>query len=220
MLLLIYKITALLIPIASFVVGFYSLYLNPKSKLVWLWFLTSLSVGLWGIGLFGLVIAPSYNQALFFDRFLHSFAVFIPVLYLHFILIFLHVNRKAITFFVMPAYVLSIILSVLAWTSNLFVANAFSKVGFDYWVSGGPLYLLYIIYFVICITITFALLFYYFFRSDGIIKKQIAYIIIISLIGFISGGTSFLPILFNIYPFGTFITFTYPLLVTYWIFKK
>ncbi|MFA6421852.1 MAG: histidine kinase N-terminal 7TM domain-containing protein [Candidatus Buchananbacteria bacterium] len=220
MLLLIYKITALLIPISAFGVGFYSLYLNPKSKLIWLWFLTSLSVGLWGVGLFGLLIAQDHDQALFFIRFLQSFSVFIPVFYLHFILTFLHIDRKKTAFFVVPAYILSLIFSVLSWTSNIFVAEAAPMAGFDYWVSGGPLYMIYIVYFAVCVLLTLAFLFLYYYKSDGIIKKQIAYIIVISLIGFISGGTSFLPILFNMYPFGTFITFTYPILVTYSIFKK
>ncbi|MFA6918969.1 MAG: histidine kinase N-terminal 7TM domain-containing protein [Patescibacteria group bacterium] len=220
MLLDVYKITTFLIPITAFGVGFYSLYLNPKSKLVWLWFLTSIFVGIWGVGLSGLLMAKDAGQAMFWDRVLYLGVSFIPALYLHFLLTFLRQNRKLIAFVVVPSYVISTFFAVLALTSNIFIADAIPLTGFDYWVKGGPLYAWFVVYFYILVVISFAFLLRNYFKSDGIIKKQIGYIILASLIGFVAGGTCFLPQLFGIYPFGNFITFIYPLLITYGIFLK
>lgn len=220
MLLAIYKITTFLIPVAAFGVGFYSLYLNPKSKLIWLWFLTSLAVGFWGVGLLGILLAKSYGQAMVFDRFLHASSAFIPAFYLHFILTFLHQNRKKVIFFTVPAYIISLVFSIMAWVPNIFVLGASSLAGFNYWVTGGPLYWPFVIYFYVFVLMAIIFLFASYVKSDGIIKKQIGYVIVASLIGFIGGGTSFLPQTLNIYPFGTFFTFLYPLLITYGIFLK
>lgn len=54
--------------------------------------------------------------------------------------------------------------------------------------------------------------------NEGLKKRQILYILLAAIIGFSGGMTNFLPQLFNIYPFGTFIVFLYPILITYGIF--
>jgi len=52
------------------------------------------------------------------------------------------------------------------------------------------------------------------------IRGQIYYLIIASLIGYLGGGTNFLPQLFGLYPFGQFITFLYPVVFTYGMYLK
>jgi len=218
MLLLAFKITTLLIPICALGVGFYSLYLNPKSRVIWLWFLTNFAVGIWGFGLFMIVAAKSYDQALFFDYFLHFGSALIPILFLHFVLLLLK-HQKNLAWLI-PGYIISIFFSISAWVPGWVVSGASAYVGFTYWVDAGFLYWPFVIFFYICVATAAFLLLRGYSISDGLIKKQIFYILIAIIIGFIGGGTSFLPQLFNIYPFGNFITFLYPLMVTYGIFLK
>ena len=216
--LLLFKITTFLIPVSAVIVAFYSLYLNPRSKIIWLWFLTNFAVGVWGLSFFMLITAKSYDQALFFDYSLHFGSAFIPIFFLHFVVLFLR-HQKAHILLIL-GYALSIFFAIATWIPNWLISGASPRSGFPYWVDGGFLYVPYVIFFYLCVTIGTFLLFYRYLSSDGLIKKQIFYILIAAAIGFIGGGTSFLPQLFNVYPFGVLIAFLYPPLMAYGVFLK
>jgi predicted proteasome-type protease len=91
---------------------------------------------------------------------------------------------------------------------------------FNLWVDIGALYPLYVAYYFITVLLSHIFLYKGFKENEGFKKRQIKIIFIATLIGFGGGMTNFLPQLFGIYPFGNFIIFLYPILITYGVFLR
>lgn len=218
MLMVIFKITTLLIPIAAFILGFFSLYKNPRSKVVRLWFLSSLAIGTWGMGLYMLVSAGSEAEALTASKILHGASVLIPALFFHFVSTFLF-REKNDKFLIVLGYVLSLVFFVANWNS-LLVSGISPRAGFEFWVNGGLLYIPFFIFFLIYVVASVIILCKGYLENDGLRKMQIFYILVAIIIGFTGGITDFFPQIFNTYPFGNFIIFLYPTIISYGVFLR
>lgn len=215
---IVFKITTILIPVVAFSFGFFSLFKNPRSRVVWLWFLSSMAIGVWGVGMVVIAFAKSEAQALFADKLLIAGSILIPILFYHFISALLYRERKD-RIIIIVGYFLSLIFLVLNLKNSL-VVGASSRVGFEFWLDIGRFYIPFFIYFLIYVIIAFINLVNGYLKSDGVRKRQLFYILVAMLIGFVGGVTDFFPELFNIYPFGNFVVFLYPLLMTYGLFLK
>lgn len=214
-----YAITAFLVPLFAFSLGFYCFFKKPKSKLTILWFLTSMAVGIWGIGLFILLFVKNTNQAINCNFILYFGATLIPILFFHFVSTFLY-HKKTNKWSIAVGYILAAIFVVLVFIPPWIIGGVSAKTGFRYWEDPGILYIPYVIYFWIYVLASIFLLVKAYRKSEGVYKKQIFYFLLAAIIGFIGGGTNFLPQLINIYPFCSFITFLYPILITYGMFLK
>jgi len=221
MLLLVFKITTLLIPILALGLGLFSLARNPKSKVVRLWFLSSMAIAVWGGGLSMVLISQSASQAYFYDILLHFGSALIPILFFHFISAFLYRDSQKDRIALIIGYIVAVLFILVVLIKPLWLVSSSAGLnGFEYWVNGGPLYIPFVIYFWIYAVLIFYLLIKSFVQSDGVVKRSLFYILLAALVGYLGGGTSFLPQLFGIYPFGNFVTFLYPILITYGIFLK
>lgn len=204
----------------SLILGIYSVVINSKARVVRIWFLLSLSIFFWSFYLFCMMhLSVSAPKAIFYSKILHVGASFIPIFFYHFVLYFsLKMGRNEKVLLVC-GYLLALIFSFLSLTS-LIVAGVSPKFGFDYWVDAGSFYNYMLIYFWIYVFFGFYVLYRNYLIGVGVMKKKSLYLLVASVIAFGGGGMNFLPQTLGIAPYGNFIAWLYPVIVTYGIFIK
>ncbi len=204
---------------SSFLFGLFVLSKNPKSRLHQIWFCMSLAITIWG-GFHAIFFAPMVQTSqtkLMIVRLANTGAVFIPLFYLHFIITFLQLQKKRLL--LITCYFLTSILAASAWTP-LFIPRVRPQMGLSNYPEGGPLFLCFFALYIFEATGGNWLLWQARKTTEGARKTQITYVFAATTIGFIVGGTSFLPC-FNIVfpPLGMCFVWLYSLLLTWAVFR-
>ena len=206
-----YSFSALCFAFCSFFVGIL-VWLKRSDQVGILFFWHSICISIWGIG-FAAIISPatSYDVALWAARPANGVAAFIPIAWFHFTLALtkgLERRRKILQILYGVASVV-FCLSLTPW----FIPRLHPILSFKHYTSAGPLYtLLTAVYFL---TVPFG--FYELIQKIRTTvkeeKKQLLELFIISLLGYLGGSLSFIPVygiplpqygifLLPIYPFG------------------
>ena len=182
-----------------------------------------MAIFFWSFFLFLVIWGNVYGQitdsrVILYSKLLHFAAAFIPIFFFHFVLAFLYKdkNNKLV---IRLGYGLAVIFGILSLTKFIVLGSA-AKIGFNHWIDVGSLYAGFVAYFWIYVLASIYFLFRGYKNSDGITRKKTGYILAAVLISFIGGGMSFLPQTLNIYPYGNFVAWLYPVLITYGIFIK
>ena len=215
---MIYIITSLIATIGSIILGFFVYFKNRSSKINKTYLLMSLNVALWSCGLFFCHLYSSKEISLYWNRFLHAAAAFIPVTYFHFILELLQKReRKRRILFL--GYVAALVLAISSATP-LLIKNMEPKLWFKVWPIPGSAYPLFMLLFSIFSVYSFYLAFKEFRSAKGFYREQLKYIILGMIVGFGGGATNY-PLIFNIrvLPVGHFFIFFYVILYAYTIVK-
>lgn len=162
--------------IFSFVLGIFTILLNLRSKVHWLWFLTTMGVAIWG-GLLLIVIGLKMDNdfGILLTRFLHIGALMLVIFFLHFLLQFLRKMREY-KYALIIGYFVAVFFSIFIVTTDWIVAGVTPMMGFNVWLNPGKFFWMMVAYFLICSVISIRLLFKEYKKSDGILKKQIFYI--------------------------------------------
>lgn len=210
--------TALLVPVLAFALAIQCLYKAPRSKMAFLWFLKSFFVGIIGLGIFLGFIAKNSDQALTYNFVLFTGASIMPAVYFHFVSTYLLKEKNK--FLMYFGYILAVIFLVMTFFSPLIIKSASLKATGTYWADPGLFFLPFLIYFWFYIIYSIAQLIAGYKHSEGMSKVKLFYLIIAAVIGFGGGGTAFLPQIFSVFPYGYFITFLYPIILSYGIFIK
>ncbi|MCM8792837.1 MAG: hypothetical protein NC826_06865, partial [Candidatus Omnitrophica bacterium] len=213
-------ISGLLIFITSIFSAIFVSIKGPKKDISYTWSLFSLSVASWGFGLFKGFTTDLESAALFWSRYLNLSAIFIPLFFFHFIILFTNrfqSKRKELAYYYI--FFISYFLIAIIF-SKVFVYNVGPILSFKYYPRPGLLYYLFPIIFAYLVIYGIVLLFKELIRASAFRKNQIKYLFFGICIGFVGGSTTFFPI-FNvkIYPFGTYLVPIYVLTVTYAIIK-
>lgn len=205
--------------ILTLIVGIFAILRNAQSKTVQLWFLLCIAAVIWGTSHFMHLTVASQEQSIFYAKLLYVGAVFIPVLFYHFTLQFLFIARdlfvKSFLFF---GYIFSFVLAYLSMATNLIVTGVSPKFNFPQWLDSGSLHFLILIHFYLFAFLAVKMLIQNISKKDGVMRRKIFYILLAALIGFIAGGSNFLPQTIGWYPYGSFVAWTYVILVVYGIF--
>ena len=212
-----FAISCILTSIFSFVLAFFVILKNRKESLNWSWFFVSFLMGVWGFGLWGVVTAGSYGQAMAFQYILDFSAIFIPLFYYKFTITLLRLKEKKKTELDL-LWCVAIVLAVLS-VFPAFKTGLSPIYEFRYWVNPGPIYPIFPIYFSLLMLYSFYLDFRYYHRFTSTTRSQIKYIMVAGLIGFVGGATNFFPQLLHIYPIGNYFVISYVALVAYAIVK-
>lgn len=214
-----FLLTLALYVVLTLIVGIFAIVRNPKSKVVQLWFFLSIVIVLWGTSHFLHLIASSQSQSIFYAKLLYVGAVFIPVVFYHFTLQFLFVQRSIFKkLFLSLGYTSAIILAYLSITTDLVVSGVSPKFNFPQWLDPGNLHYILVIHFYLFALISVKMLWQNIGKSDGVTKRKVSYILLAALIGFIAGGSNFLPQTIGWYPYGSFVAWVYMPLVAYGVF--
>ncbi len=193
---------------------------KPSSTLKSTWGFFSLTVGLWGFGLYRAYTAVAYNDALFWLRFLNLFAITIPVFFIHFIFLFIGGFKKRMkeVFFY---YFFSIVcIAIALQRPELFIPRISSRAGFSFYPDPGWLYYLFSGLFLFLATYGLFVLARHIKKFSHLMAVQAKYILVGTSVGFMGGGTTFFYV-FNIpvYPFGVILVVLYVFSISYAIIR-
>ncbi len=215
-----FSLNVLLTALSSLIFSFVVFYKNRtiKREENKFWALVCLCVFLWLIGLYLEINSTNEKAALFWNKILYIGAIFVPMFYFHFIILFLGKKRKWMLFL---GYSLAIFFIFINVFSNLFVRGVPPMFNFNFWVEPGPFYYFYFVYFIIFFAFSFLYLFKYGFIHgiNSIIKQQSLYFLISGIFGFSGGITAFFPQFFGVYPVGVYFVILYEIIVIYAILK-
>ncbi|KKR21147.1 MAG: Signal transduction histidine kinase [Parcubacteria group bacterium GW2011_GWE2_39_37] len=205
--------------ILSFGLAFFVIYKNYKSTLNRSWFFVSFLMGVWSLGLWGVVVSSTYIEALFFQYILDLSAVFIPLSFFKFSINLLKINDKKRKQFVIFS-ILSCLIALMSFTSLFKKGMApLLEYNFNFWINPGSLYPVFPLYFSLLMFYSFYLIIVNFKNFNGAERSQIRYILIAGIIGFLGGATNFFPQVIKIYPVGNYFVILYIVSVAYAILK-
>lgn len=214
-----YAASALANFITTLFLGVIVLARNPRSKLNLTFFAFSLDVSLWSLCYYIWQISITAESALFWSRALMAFAIFIPVLYLHFIR-FLHKAENSKTVFLTVVYCVFAVFLIADLFSSYFIPSVRSIDDFQFWPVAGPIYYLFLALWVGFMVYNAYFLFSMQKKSEGLQRLQIKYVFIGFVLGLIGGITNyFMWFGIPIPPFGNILVTVYVGLNAYAIIK-
>ncbi|MBI4358304.1 MAG: hypothetical protein HY584_03310, partial [Candidatus Omnitrophica bacterium] len=191
--------------------------LKRKDELAKRFFTFSIFVTLWGVG-FSILTnsAATYEGALFGARFGNVSAVFIPITWIHFILVFVRrneQNRKLICFL----YIFGILITLFSPTP-LFVRSMAENLvpGFKWYTQAGPVYHIFTALFFLAVPYGFWEMIRALRMSEGKDRLQLQLFIVATLFGFVGGSSTFLGVYGIVFPtYGVFVMPIYPFIMAY-----
>jgi len=205
--------------LTSLLLGLFILLSNPRSKLHQLWWWMSLAIFGWAMGLavtFG-TSPQNYSLALFSIRFADTVAIFIPLLYLHFTIVFLGFTNQQ--YILRVCYALSLALVFFGFTP-IYISGVKTKLGIANFNDAGPLFWVFGILYALEPLYAICLMGQARQKTSGARRAHITYVMAAGIVGFLVGATWF-PLCFNIpiHPFGGPFVWLYCILVAWAVFK-
>jgi signal transduction histidine kinase len=200
----------------SFLLGIFVYLKNKSSNVNKICMLLNFSVSIWSWGLLGRELSLDKPTALFFVRLCYLGAIFVPAFFLHFVSSVLKEIKYKL---ILSIYALTLIFLILDFTP-LFIKDVRPILSFRYYGIPGVGFPFFAISFIGIAGYSHYILIRFFRKSEGQTKNQIKYLLFATIIGFIGGGSTFLPV-FNIevFPFGFYMVSIYVLITSYAIAK-
>lgn len=190
---------------------------SPNRRLKTVWGLFSLTASVWGLGVLMISFSSTHDEGLARWRFVYAFGViWMPALFYHFTCIFCELHRPRS---VVAHYIIASIFFLLSPTPFLFRGARLTFDSFYYSIPGKifPVFFSWWLAFVIYSHWEMVKR----MKTAGPIQRnQIRYFFLATALGYVGGSTAYLP-QFNIdiYPYGNFTVFLYPLIMSYAILK-
>jgi signal transduction histidine kinase len=183
-----------------------------------IWGIFCLSVFIWGLSFYFIASSTTPDVALFWWKISHIGVILIPVLFITFVYIFLEeINRPTL----IALYCISAIFLFADLQTNFFIVHARLAFNQFYYDSAGILYLPFVVFFHGLIVYGhYLLLRAYLSSKNPQLKEQIRYFFMATIVGFLGGGVSFLPVFgIDIYPYTIITVSLYPIIMGYAILK-
>ncbi|NQS89646.1 PAS domain S-box protein [Patescibacteria group bacterium] len=212
----IYRYGLLGVVVSSFLVSFI-VYIkayqdNKKSAFL----LVNTATGIWALCLF--IFHTYHEPQIFWLRFSHLAAIFVPVTFIHFVFVLLDEisqRKRWLTLF----YLIALILGLLSFT-KLSIAGITYKGIMGYHLIPGPIYKVFNVMFFLLVLYGFLLMIKALKKSSGFQKNQIRYFLLGSILGFGGAISTFLPLYnVNIPPLGVLAIPGYGIILAYAILK-
>jgi len=202
--------------VLSYSFGLFVFIQGPRRKADVLWSLTCFAIGTWAFGIGMMSRAYTLKQALWWQTyFLYLGAIFIPVLFLHFVSILTTYHLKKT---ISACYAIAIIFQIFNFSGHF--ATIRPILNFPYYTAPLAIYTAYVVYFFSLVVCAFYLLCKKLLSSDATGKNQLKYIFTGTLIGFAGGSTTFLTVYdIPIFPYGMYLVFIYVITISYAIAK-
>ena len=209
-----FAISGLLNGVASAGLALLIYFRSPRDPRYWTyaWFWST--IAFWSFGYFLWMGSTTYSQALFFSKVLMAGATFIAVAFLHHILSLIGKLEKFDTFLKVN-YLLGGGFFVGVW-SPYFIVNVEPILDFPFWPQPGFLFHAFLVWWVSILLFAHSLLWEQFRKGKGVGRRQYAFLLVASGIGFLGGATNF-PLWYGIEipPFGNIFVTVYVAIVGY-----
>ncbi len=213
----IFAVTSFITAISSLLLAFFVGSRKSSAKVNKIWILVSIAVGFWSFGLGGVVAFENESYALISQYILDFSAIFIPILFFHFVVVLLKAVKKY-KLLINIGYIIAFILVGISFT-KLFKYGIIATDDFHYWIDPGPLYFIFPLFFLFGAILSLYVIFRNIKKTNGVQREQIKFVLVTAIIGFGGGLTNFLPQFSNLYPFGNFLVIFYVVSITYAIVK-
>jgi two-component system, NtrC family, sensor kinase len=179
------------------------------------WFSLCLLTGIWHAGRFLIAVAATEAQASAAVYVIYCGAIFIPPLFLHFILSLLQEETEQRAAWVFAYFVAA--LEFLLLLTGQVTQGVRQHPTLGYYEVPTRLYLIHFLAFVAFPSYAlFRLIKACFLTELALRKNQLKYVVYATLIGFLGGGTSFLPLVESpVPPFGAPLTYFYTFPIAY-----
>jgi len=215
---LFFALSGLINALSSGFVGLLVYLKNRKETLNKIFGLMCLSIAVWGFSYFVWQMSTTKESALYWARALMAGSIFIPVTYLHVVLVLLDLHQIKRRILVL-IYIFAFIFFSLNFTS-LFVKDVAPELYFPYWPKPGIFFHPFLLLFFSCVSYGWILLVRAYRNSGGLRRAQIKYVLAASLIGFLSGPTNyFLWYGIPVPPYWNVLVALFPIIITYAILK-
>lgn len=206
--------------ILAFGLGIFSLIKNPKSKVVQLWFLTSMAVTVWAAGYLKTLVVQNDAEAFFNLRIVYIGATLIPILFFHFVINFLYTDKVHRIILVL-GYITALVFLILVNFTHLIIKGALFMEGFGRYEEVTTVgFKLFLVYFFFFVAYSGYLLFAAYKKSNGLKRKQIFLILLAAIFGIGGGASNFVMDFTGTYPYGQLVVWLYPILITYGVFVE
>lgn len=214
-----YIISTLINFTASLLLGFILLLKNPRNGINRQFSAFAFIVALWSMSYYFWQTASTPEIALGWIKTVMSFAIFIPVLYLHFVYELLKIIKKRKTILAASYGIASIFLLVNILTDS-FIRNVQPTLHFAFWPVAGPIFYAFFILWGGLVCYATYLLYHIHKNAVGREKLQMKYVLWGMVVGFIGGATNyFLWFGIPIAPFGNVLVSVYVAMTAYSIVK-
>lgn len=179
------------------------------------------SVSLWSLSLVFNIFSSNEKTAEIWVKILHLWAILLPAIYVHFVLLFLRKDKK-LKKIIFSIYMLSGVLIFLNFLPSFSTVSYSQK--FHFFVTKPLLlYPAHIVIFVFCILFAILQLFLSYNESHGKHKQQVGFFLLATLIGYSGGITNYLInyniLIFPLYPFGNYTICAYVIVIGLGILK-
>ncbi len=192
---------------------------NPHLKENRTWALASLSVALWGGGLGIAILSPDKATSLMWNQIFYTGAVWIPTTYLWFSSTFTKKPLPA-TFLGVCSALSTGLMLILWFRIHWFIVDLAPHGPFRYWDILGPAYHVFTVFFFIGMGMSCFRLYRSLATDSSIEKRKLTWVAIGMTCGMLGGATNFFyKYHIEIYPFGQFLVFLYPLMISWAIVK-
>lgn len=183
----------------------------------------SLAISFWAFLSASHMILSSPSWSLFCARWMHLTVPLIPVLFVHFLWVFLELSdQPKLQGIIVAGYVGALALAFVTIGSSVFVAGVRPQLGYAHLMDPGPLYFLLMFFFMAYSLVGLYLLLRAMSTATGLCRNQVRVLFWGSLIGYAFGASNFFSvydlILFP-YPYGSYGITVYVFLVAYAIVR-
>jgi GGDEF domain-containing protein len=195
--------------------GVYVYIKNNKKPIRVNFALMSASIAIWSVGLFFCHLTKNIDISIYFNRFMvHGGAIFIPIAYLRFMLIYLEKwqDKKSIFYLALASGVLLFSFTFSPYLIKEMRPDAFYR----FWPVPGPVYPFFLMYFIVFSMYPVYLLVRDYPKQAGFRRNQMKYAILATMLGFGGGCTNYF-MFYNIpiHPIGQPLVSLYPLILGY-----
>ena len=213
-----YALSALVNGIAATALGLFVYSRAPQSARHRSYGLFCLSVAFWSYSYLAWQLADSKDVALACVRFLTAGSIAIPIFYFHHILSILNLVERH-RFQLRAGYLLGGLFLLFDFTP-LMVADLQPEMSFRYWPKAGPIFHVYLVWFLVYAYYAIHLIAISYRTERGSRRNQYLYLLVASLIGYAGGVTNF-PLWYGIQipPDGTILVAVYTAIVAYTIMR-
>jgi hypothetical protein len=176
------------------ILAFFVLYKGMGRKVTRLFGIYTLAISAWSFCWFKMISSDNYAASLFWARFLHYPASFIPGTFLHFVQHLLSIDKERKQIILRRIYYGFGILFLSVAFAPGFVRAVVPKMGFPFYLDPGPYYVSFLIFFVMAITTIHALLFITCMASHGFKRTHLGYVLTAYILAYTGGTEVFLPV--------------------------
>ncbi len=178
---------------------------------------------IWAFGGYKVATTTSYKIAFFWWQIAFIGVILCPVVYAHFIFVFLNTNNKRLIFLIYLFATIFIAIDLFAASSFLgslkFVFNQFYWVYWNQYKSISYL-LFYISFYWLLIIYFFSLLVKEFIKSIGFRRGQLKYLLLSAALGWFGAHCNFLPVFgINVYPYLNYFIVIWAVVIAYIILR-